>query len=340
MSKLIGQLFSGPVDIIGDIHGEIDSLVKLLRQLSYDDGGLHPEGRRLVFLGDLIDRGPDSPAVVEKVSHLVRQGRAQCILGNHELNLLRNDKKEGNGWYMDPAKTGKYPFTPVTERQKKDFQSFFAQLPLALEREDLRVVHACWRTESVAKLAELDDSCSVLDAFQHFEARLKKTIKHFELTAEIRNSLKDRTNRPVLIDELARNDSQRQMGNPVRVLSSGEEAPAQKPFWAGGKWRMVKREKWWESYRDRTPVVVGHYWRYASNDVLKLTDKHGPDLFEGVEPHHWMGAHRNVFCVDFSVGLRYKARANNHALESFKLAALKWPEELVIDEDGISFDLA
>jgi hypothetical protein len=55
----------------------------------------------LVFIGDLTDRGPDSPAVLELVAELVSQGSAQCVLGNHELNLWRKARKEGNGWYFD-----------------------------------------------------------------------------------------------------------------------------------------------------------------------------------------------------------------------------------------------
>ena len=94
----IRALFEGPIDIVGDIHGEIDALRDLLGQLGYDTTGQHPDGRRLVFIGDLTDRGPDSPAVFELVSGLVARGLAQCVLGNHELNLLRQARKEGNGW--------------------------------------------------------------------------------------------------------------------------------------------------------------------------------------------------------------------------------------------------
>ena len=60
--------------------------------------------------GDLADRGPDSPAVVSLVSRLMDHGRAQCVLGNHELNLLRHGRKDGNGWYFaanhDQEETG------------------------------------------------------------------------------------------------------------------------------------------------------------------------------------------------------------------------------------------
>ena len=70
MPQAIQELSSGPVDIIGDVHGELEALNQLLAHLGYDRFGRHPQNRTLVFMGDLIDRGPDSPGVVEKVSSL------------------------------------------------------------------------------------------------------------------------------------------------------------------------------------------------------------------------------------------------------------------------------
>ncbi len=75
-------------DIIGDVHGGLDALRRLGEALGYDEAFHHPEGRRLVFLGDLIDRGPDSLGVLSLVSRLVRRGRALLTLGNHDDALL------------------------------------------------------------------------------------------------------------------------------------------------------------------------------------------------------------------------------------------------------------
>jgi hypothetical protein len=69
--------------------------------LGYGAKGVHPAGRRLVFVGDLTDRGSDSPAVLQFVRTLMDRGLAQCLLGNHELNLLRQETKAGNGWFFD-----------------------------------------------------------------------------------------------------------------------------------------------------------------------------------------------------------------------------------------------
>ena len=75
-SKLVRPIPEGPVDVVGDVHGEIEALNDLLAHLGYETDGRHPEGRRLVFVGDLIDRGPDSPGVLRKVRRMVEDGRA------------------------------------------------------------------------------------------------------------------------------------------------------------------------------------------------------------------------------------------------------------------------
>ncbi|MFI6039921.1 polynucleotide kinase-phosphatase [Streptomyces sp. NPDC051315] len=74
---------TGPFDIIGDIHGCASELESLLGKLGYVDG-VHPEGRQAVFVGDLVDRGPDSPGVLRRVMGMVRSGNALCVPGNHE----------------------------------------------------------------------------------------------------------------------------------------------------------------------------------------------------------------------------------------------------------------
>ncbi|MFF3014056.1 polynucleotide kinase-phosphatase [Streptomyces sp. NPDC057939] len=82
---------TGPFDIIGDIHGCSSELETLLTKLGYRDG-VHPEGRTAVFVGDLVDRGPDSPGVLRRVMGMVKAGRALCVPGNHENKLGRHLK--------------------------------------------------------------------------------------------------------------------------------------------------------------------------------------------------------------------------------------------------------
>jgi protein phosphatase len=88
----------GPFDVIGDVHGCRAELELLLGQLGYDIerdgagrpiGARHPEARRAVFLGDLVDRGPDTPGVLRLVMGMAAAGAALCVPGNHEVKLLR-----------------------------------------------------------------------------------------------------------------------------------------------------------------------------------------------------------------------------------------------------------
>ena len=84
--------------MIGDVHGCLAELRALLEKLGYtldrDEAGrpvnaAHPEGRRVIFLGDLVDRGPDSPGVLRLAMGMVAAGTALAVPGNHEDKLLR-----------------------------------------------------------------------------------------------------------------------------------------------------------------------------------------------------------------------------------------------------------
>ncbi|MFG3589179.1 polynucleotide kinase-phosphatase [Streptomyces sp. NPDC047990] len=79
---------TGPFDIVGDIHGCSAELETLLGTLGYVDG-VHPQGRTAVFVGDLVDRGPDTPGVLRRVMSMVGSGNALCVPGNHENKLGR-----------------------------------------------------------------------------------------------------------------------------------------------------------------------------------------------------------------------------------------------------------
>jgi protein phosphatase len=89
---------TGPFDVVGDVHGCRAELEQLLGELGYelrrDEHGRpvdaeHPAGRRAIFVGDLVDRGPDSPGVLRLVMGMVAAGHALCVPGNHENKLVR-----------------------------------------------------------------------------------------------------------------------------------------------------------------------------------------------------------------------------------------------------------
>ena len=83
----------GPFDIIGDVHGCYDELIELLNKLGYETTEIGrvvtPPGRKAIFLGDLVDRGPKIPEVLQLVMSMVASGVALCVPGNHDVKLLR-----------------------------------------------------------------------------------------------------------------------------------------------------------------------------------------------------------------------------------------------------------
>ena len=343
--SLIQPLPGGPLDIVGDIHGEIDALRALLLKLGYGQAGTHPQGRRLVFIGDLCDRGPDSPAVIQTVMAMVKNGNARAILGNHELNLLRDDAKDGSGWYFEKrAETDKRhyaDFARLEEAARKGVQDFLAGLPIALERPDLRVVHAAWTAEEIGKVR----SVPLGGVAEHFRRWHEESDASMEASGlreryqreceEYKERLEAKDDFDRFLDDTAEYDVASQMGNPFKVLTSGVEKKAGKQFFSSNKWRFTERVPWWDEYQEKTPVVIGHYWRTSQRIDRNSIGKGGPDLFDGVESHAWHGKHKNVFCVDFSVGKRWEERRDQHQGESkFRLAALRWPERTLVFDRG------
>lgn len=82
-NSLVQPLFDVPLDVVGDVHGEIEVLRSLIHQLGYDNAGKHPDGRRLVFLGDLTDRGPDIGIKNDKFPN-------EDKMNLHLVNLLKS----------------------------------------------------------------------------------------------------------------------------------------------------------------------------------------------------------------------------------------------------------
>ena len=308
---LVRPLSDGPVDVIADVHGELGLLTDLLRHLGYDGAGVHPAGRRLVFLGDLVDRGPDSPGVVALVARLVAAGRAQCVVGNHELNLLLRKRKADNLWfYGEPVPDG--VATLDTDADREAMLAFFATLPMALRRPDLRAVHACWDEGAIDAAAA---ASAAVDLF-----------------GEERRRIDDELARELATNEVDRNLAH-QNRNAVKVLTSGPEHRAAAPFEAGGKLRLEARRPWWNDYRGPVFCVFGHYWRTPVKGL-----RHGDDPFDGTPLHAPLGAGR-AMCIDYSAGGRATQRRERVTPFTTTLCALRWPEATLMFDDGRALDL-
>lgn len=342
---MFSPLPEGPLDVVGDVHGELDALLQLMQHLGYDADGGHRDGRHLVFVGDLCDRGPDSPGVISLVKRLVDGGRARAILGNHEINLLRGDRKDGNDWFWSEGnpRDAKYePRVHLAGEQRDGVIAFLRTLPLALERADLRVVHAAWDLAAIAQLRAADPALSRVEHFRRWDADAESLIRARGIGDAARDEylayrerLVDPTEAVPMLEATAAVDEIRQMANPIRVVTSGIERGAARPFFASGHWRFVKRIRWWNEYADTVPVIVGHYWRQFAEVDRGLLGKTEENLFTDIAPTAWHGLHRNVFCIDFSVGGRFLERplAADRAPRS-RLGALRWPERVLALDTG------
>ena len=345
---LVCAAFDGPIDVIGDVHGEIGALEDLLRVLGYAGPGEHPGARRLVFIGDLCDRGPDSPAVIRRVQQMVAAGTAQCLLGNHELNVLRGVRKEANGWFFaddHDRRRGLYlEAHPLgdDDQARREVWRFFGSLPVVLERADLRLVHACWDDDRIGELRELQGSASAVELYRRYAQRSDDralALGRFEevqaLMTRYGPRLHDPSASPPMLDAVAEHDVDYQMSNPLRVLTSGTEHRAAAPYYLAGKWRMVERGEWWRSYTAPTPVLFGHYWRWPTPDTGERMGRQARDPFPDRAAHEWLGARDTAFCNDYCVGARFAERQGWPG-EPFRtrLAAVRWPERELIFDDG------
>lgn len=343
--SLVQALPAGPLDVIGDVHGERQALEALVRHLGYDDDGGHPAGRKLVFVGDFCDRGPDSPGVLALVRRWVEAGNAYAVLGNHEINLLREDAKDGSGWYFDErieADNPKYaPYARADQAFDEEMLPFLRRLPLALERADLRIVHAAWIDDKINQARALRPG-HVAQDYDRLEQEAYLHAKTLGIPARLKAEnqawpyhLEDGAHCPPFMPAHADSELNKSQYNPLKVLSCGVERRGTEPFYAGGKWRFVERVAWWDAYADSTPVIVGHYWRRIHELDRSVLGKGDQDLFADINPHAWHGLRGNVFCVDFSVGARWTARlAGQPPEKDFKLAALRWPERVLVLDDG------
>ncbi len=163
----------GPFDIIGDVHGCFDELVTLLERIGYrleprsDAAGgtglsaTHPQGRKAVFVGDLVDRGPDITKVLGLVMAMVADGAALCVAGNHEAKLIRKlrgrNVQVAHGLAESLAQLEKEP--PEFRQRAVAFLDGLIS-HYVLDDGDLVVAHAGMRAEYLGRAsARVRDFC-------------------------------------------------------------------------------------------------------------------------------------------------------------------------------------
>lgn len=266
-------------DIIGDIHGQYDKLVGLLLHLGYTRSAStwRCAGRSVVFVGDLIDRGPGQLETLELVRGMREAGDAQCILGNHEFNavawtipdprhpgdFLRSHRESGN------RRHHKAFLERVEGTQKHaDIIGWFRTLPLWLDLGGVRVVHACWHQPSMDVLLPLMGAGTTLTERLFLEGNTPGEPAHRALEIickgpEVR-----------LPDGMSYADSEGKRRNSVRVrwwsddLSTFRKAAIGPP----GDMNTIPDgpmpSDWRANAYQGPPVVFGHYWFHGTPAVI------------------------------------------------------------------------
>lgn len=309
-------------DIIGDIHGHADKLEALLERLGYDrsDDCYWHRDRKAIFVGDFIDRGPRQMDTVAIVRPMVESGAAMAVMGNHELNAI--------AWHTpDDLKPGEYlrprfdkQDGPKNRDQHKEFLAevgedseihgelvgWFLTLPLWLELDGLRVVHACWHTGLMDWLSP--------------QLRGGRFLTRDLLPAATRKAPDD--------DEDRQEPS---VFKAVEALTKGLEAklPDGKTFVdKGGVKRTHARISWWNPTATtfRSSAFLPTSIRETLGDDLipaHVRSNHPTDkpLFFG---HYWMTGSPapltpTAACVDYSAG------------KGGPLVAYRWDGELTLD---------
>ena len=148
-------------DLIGDIHGHADELVQLLEALGYEKARgsyRHPE-RKVIFLGDFIDRGPQIRQVLEIVRPMIEEGKALAVMGNHELNALayHTEDPDSPGEYLrrrSPKNEKQHRATldQLAPQELRSHLEWFRTLPMWLDLDGIRVVHACWDEQAMDQI--------------------------------------------------------------------------------------------------------------------------------------------------------------------------------------------
>tara|TARA_B100000676_G_C18083301_1_gene852970 strand:+ start:2591 stop:3520 length:930 start_codon:yes stop_codon:yes gene_type:complete len=155
------------IDLIGDIHGHAEKLRNLLRKMGYKktiSGWSHPE-RVAIFVGDLIDRGPEQLGTLKLVRDMVEMGNATVVMGNHEFNAIGWMTRDPDNLehylrqrHGDKGKNNRRQHSRFLEEvgegtaTHEEWVDWMKRLPLWIDEKDYRVVHACWDGLLIEKL--------------------------------------------------------------------------------------------------------------------------------------------------------------------------------------------
>ncbi|QDV63996.1 metallophosphoesterase [Crateriforma conspicua] len=290
-------------DIIGDIHGHADALRRLLTELGYHrhgDGFRHRD-RTVLFVGDFIDRGPAIADVLRIVRATIDAGDGLAVMGNHEFNAIAFHTcipGTNNRWFRERSSKNchqhKSTLDQLSANELSDAVAWFSTLPVAIEIDGVRVVHAAWQASQIEIIRHS------LQTFGRFTVEfLSEAMRPSrDLHAAIENVLK----------------------GPELALPAGRHIVDK-----SGQKRNTVRVKWYEAFTGQTC----RDFHLGSDDVPDVTidsaDVHcpfgyPPDAAPVFMGHYWLTGTpnplaSNVACTDYSVA------------KGGKLVAYRWDGE-------------
>lgn len=277
------------IDLIGDIHGHADKLEELLLKLGYakNNGAYSHPHRKVLFVGDYIDRGPKIRETLEIVKSMVASENAIALMGNHEYNALcfHFQQTEGGHLRKHLIKNIIQHYETLKQfqnrqREYEDYLDWFKTLPLYYETDTFRAVHACWDNKNIDFL--------------------RQTLVNDRLTDDlIYQSVKKGTALNEAIEQTLKG---KEMKMPKGLYFTDKD----------GTRRTEIRIKWWENPSEMTyktisvepienlpekPIDVSEL---KSNDYYQSKDK---NIFFG---HYWLKGEpslykENICCLDYSV---------------------------------------
>ena len=277
------------LDLIGDIHGHADKLEELLLKLGYakNNGTYSHPDRKVLFVGDYIDRGPKIRETLEIVKAMVDSENAIALMGNHEYNALCFHFQETEGGHLRKhlIKNIIQHYETLKQFQNKQeeyemYLEWFKTLPLYYETETFRVVHACWDNNNIKYLRE--------------------TLVNDRLTDElIYQSVKIGTQLNEAIDQTLKG---KELKMPAGLSFTDKD----------GTKREEIRIKWWEDPSQMT------YKSISVEEIENLTEKSvdlselkSSDYYSSTDKkvffgHYWLKGNPslykdNICCLDYSV---------------------------------------
>ena len=301
------------IDLIGDIHGYADKLEELLLKLGYakhNNSYSHPD-RKVLFVGDYIDRGPKIRETLEIVKQMVDHESAIALMGNHEYNALCFHFQETEGGHLRKHLITNiiqhYETLKQFQNKQKEYEEYlewFKTLPLFYETDMFRAVHACWDNKNISLLKKRLNNNRLTDDLIY-----ESVEKGTELNEAIEQTLKGKEIR--MPEGLFFTDKDGTIRNEIRI-------------------------KWWENPLEMTyksisveplsnlPETRIDLSLLKNNDYYKKDDK---SVFFG---HYWLKGEpslyrENVCCLDYSVA------------KGGHLVAYSFDGELTLDKRKLTF---